>query len=141
MAAVLADRFGEQPVSVFPMARRVGRRKCPVLALRREIVGWRTHTTARHVEWPVGPQVAAEAVRSQRQIVIEPDRKVPVACPLLRTRQLLIDLPLQVLIEFHAPPPLLAEGSRFLRTGILERLWPLGPQPEVGVVRVQFFVE
>src|SRR3979409_1484171 len=98
MTAVLADRFGEQAVPILTMARRVGRRKCPVLPLRREIVGRRTHTAARHVEWPVGPQVAAEAVRSQCQVVIEPDRKVPVAGPLLRTGELLIDLPLQVLI-------------------------------------------
>ena len=142
VAAVLADRFGEQAVAVFAMARRVRRRKGPVLALRGEIVGRRTHAAARHVERPVRPQVAAEAVGGQRQVVIEPDRQVPVARPLLRA------------------PPVAGRSAtagtgrtsrarqRFLRkarvsarTGVLIRRGPFGPQPDVGIRAVQLLVE
>ena len=77
--AVLADRFGEQPVAVLAMPLRIRRRKGPVLALRREIVGRRPDPAAGHEERPVRPQVRAEAIGSQRQIVIEADGQMPVA--------------------------------------------------------------
>ena len=84
VAAVLADRFGEQAVAVLAVTLGIGRRKAPVLALGREIVGRRAHAASGHEEPPVRPQVRAEAVGGQRQVVIEPDRHAPVARPLLR---------------------------------------------------------
>ena len=92
--AILADGFDEQPVTVLAVPQRVGRRKGPVLPPGRKIVGRRSHPAARHIEGPVRPQVAAEAVGGQGQVVIQADRKAP-ARPLLRAAQLQIDLPLQ----------------------------------------------
>ena len=76
VAAIAADRFGEQPVAVFAMRLRIGRRKAPILALGREIVGRRAHAATANKERPMRPQVGAEVVGRQRQIVIETDRHV-----------------------------------------------------------------
>src|SRR5256885_2510524 len=57
------------------------------------------HPAARDIEGPVCPQLPAETVLGQSQVVIQRDGEVPVACVLLRARKLQIDLPLQVLIQ------------------------------------------
>ncbi len=70
VAAVLADGFGKQPVSVFPMVFGMGRWEPPVLAFRREVVRGGTHPAARHEELAVRPEIRAEPISGERQIVV-----------------------------------------------------------------------
>ncbi len=103
MPAILADRFGEQAVAILAMLLRVGRRKAPILALRREVVRRRAHAAAANEERPVRPEIGAETVGGQREIVIEADREVAFSRAPLRGGQLPVDLPLEPLVEHHLP--------------------------------------
>src|ERR1017187_8997956 len=69
-----------------------GRRKAPVRALGREVVGGRAHAAAGGVEGAMGPQVRAEAVGGESQIVVEPDGEMAVARVALGAAQLDVDL-------------------------------------------------
>ena len=111
--AVLADGFGEQAVSVFAMLFRAGRRKAPILALRGEVVGRRSDAASGGEERALGPQVGAEAVGGQGQIVIQPDGQAPLARVGLGGGELQIELPLQVAIKQNQPPVFFAKGLRF----------------------------
>src|SRR5207253_1208680 len=102
--AVLADRFGEQAVTIVPVPLGLRRRKAPVLTLRREVVRRRSDAATGDVEAPVTPEVRAEAVGRQRQVVIKPDGHAALACALLRAPQLHVYLPLHELIKQHAAP-------------------------------------
>ena len=119
------------------MARRIGRWKSPVLAGGREIVGRRPHPASGRVKRPVSPQVRAETVRGQRQVVVQTDGHSPVARPLLRLPQRGIDLPLQVLIKHDGAPVFLLESAGFRRCRLLAGLRPLGPVPDFGIETMQ----
>ena len=73
VARTLADRLREQPVTVGAMLLAIGRRETPVLAVGGEVVGGRADAAAGNIEGPVRPQVRAEPVGRQREVVIQAD--------------------------------------------------------------------
>ena len=89
----------------------------------------------------MGPEVAAEAVGGQGEIVVEADGQAPIARVLLGAGELQIDLPLQVLVEEDTAPVFLAEGRGFGAARVLVGRGPLGPEPDVGVEAVQVLIE
>ena len=95
----LADRFRIQPVTVFAMLPRIGRRERPVLPGGRKIVRRRAHPASGDVKLPVRPEVAAAAVGGQRQIVIKADAHPRLAGVLLDAGELPVHVPLQPAVE------------------------------------------
>src|SRR5205085_1971440 len=96
---------------------------------------------ARDIKRAVRPQVAAETIRGQRQIVIEADGKAPGARMLLDAGQLPVDLPLKILVKHYPTPMFLAEIHGFGRAGVLIWRRPVGPQPNIGLPEMQLLVE
>jgi hypothetical protein len=123
------------------MLFRARRRKAPILAFRSEVVGRRSHAAAGREERALGPKVRAETVGGQGQIVIQPDGQAPLARVGLGGGELHGELPLHVAIKQKEPPMFFAKGLRFGRIRVLVGRGPVGPGPQIGIARVQVFVE
>src|ERR1035441_1546961 len=98
----------------YPLARwtsALGGGKPPLRPPGAERVGGRADPAAGDEEGAVGPQIGAEAVGGERQVVVEADRHLVIARSLLRALQLQSDLPLQVLVKHHRAPVFLAERA------------------------------
>src|ERR1035441_10070668 len=106
-----------------------------------ETAGRRAPSGAGDEDLAVAPQVGAETVRGERQVVIDSDGTAAVACFLLRPAQLDVDLPLDVLAQHHGAPAALAKGAGFGRCRVLVGRRPLRPDPHLRVAFVQGFVQ
>ena len=87
------------------------------------------------------PQVGAEAVGGQRQIVIEADAEPALARMFLGRPQLAIQLPLQILVKQNAAAVFAGECLRRGGFRILVWLRPRSPVPHVRVFRVNRLVQ
>ncbi len=141
MRAGLANRFGEQPVSVLKMLHGVRRRKAPILAFGRKGVGRGADPAAVRIELPVRPQIGAKTIGGERQIVIQPDLQSALPGIPLGGGELQIQLPLNVFVKQHAAPVRLGKLERFGRSGIPIRKRPRRPVPDLRIGLMQALIE
>src|ERR1043166_7407167 len=116
-------------------------RKGPVLPLRSEVIGRRSYAAARDIEVAIRPQVATEAIRRKRKIVVKPELQPAFSRILLRRLKLQVDLPLDVLVKQNTAPVLVGEFAGCGRVGVAILRRPGVPVPDIAVLLVQALVE
>jgi len=86
-------------------------------------------------------QVGPAAVGRERQIVIETDAHAGRERVLLNLGELAIHQPLQPAVEEDLAPVGAGEFGNGGAGGVAEFLGPVGPDPQVGIERVEVIVE
>src|ERR1700693_5961552 len=87
------------------------------------------------------PQVGAEAVGGESQIVVEADGESGCLGVLLNRTELAMKLPLNPHVKGDGFGVFLLEGASLGRNRILIAGRPIAPEPQVGILRVQMGIE
>src|SRR5205085_2615445 len=79
MAASFPNRFGKQAVPDRAVPFGMGRRKGPILAAGREVIGRGADAAAGNIVGTICPQVGATTVGGEGKVMIQPDRQATSA--------------------------------------------------------------
>ena len=87
------------------------------------------------------PQVRTKMIGSQRQVVIQADTQAALDSVLLGSRELQIELPLDVLVEQNTAPVFLRKFTRGRGFRVLVMLRPALPVVDLGALLLDGLVE
>ena len=110
------------------------RRQAPVLAVDVIVVGRSAGARVQRERRLLRPALGAGAIRAEREIAIEPERKLALACPLRNALELHVALPLQIFEELDPLGILRGECGHFRRGGIAIWRGPYRPAIAGGIL-------